>query len=284
MREPIESIVGGERNEIIEHMHWDRYLNEVAMNPSTIKHGRKSMLHLLNAWSTESKETPALVWGRAVHTLCLEGDTFADRYAIWRHGRRSGSEWNDFKAEAIDDGKEILTQDEFASACAAGERCAAQSKVKQELGPSGAAEVTVMTVENGLQCKGRIDWVNLHSEGIVDLKTTRNIDSRKFGNDFFKFGYDISLGLYQRWLQSLRNHDEPVSVICIENVPPYDCTVVPIPDEVLRAGADKGLRILEQLAEAIEKNEWPGVDGGADTYELFVPYHEMEETENYDDE
>jgi hypothetical protein len=276
---PIEAILKTQVNEISDE-NWGDYRALVAMNPSTIAHGETSMLHLLNAWQTPGKDTDALSWGRAVHTLCLEPHEFKKRYDYWV-GRRGGNEWKEFAAEAADNGIEVLKQDAYESAIEAGKRCAEQPKVVQAVG-TGQAEVTVLATEFGMQCKGRLDWVR-SDQGIVDLKTTRNISSRAFGRDFYKFHYDLKLGLYQRWLSRLRGQAEPVTVVCIENVKPYDVTVVPIPDAVLERGADKGLAILDELRQCIETNDFPGVDGGADTYELFVPPWEMDEADDYDD-
>ena len=50
MNHPIESILGGQRNEIVPNLDWRDYRDAPGLNPSTIVHGLKSLKHLKHGW------------------------------------------------------------------------------------------------------------------------------------------------------------------------------------------------------------------------------------------
>ena len=281
MDHPISSILNGTRTELTD-MPWNEYLDFPALNGSVIVPGRKSMLHLKNAWDHNGEDTDAMQYGRLVHCLLFEPSEVEVRYRAWE-GRRAGNDYKLAVANAEAEGTEIVRATGQYSLDAALE--AAQGFLRdnrvQQLIREGVAEQTVLSVENGLQCKGRLDWISTSEHVLTDLKTTAEIEDNLFGRTFFRFGYDIKLGLYQRWLTAATNDQWPVEVIVLESKRPYDVAVVPIPPAVLDRGVEKALRIIERLAVCIERDEWPGVARGQ-PMSLIVPFREIEEeTEEY---
>lgn len=268
----IHDILNTSLNEIREGLPWEEYRSLTAMNPSTLVAGQKSMRHLRYAWDHPREDTDALIWGRAVHCLLFEPEEFVSRYTEWNGGRRGGAVYENFLEDAADRGVEVLTAGQVVSAAAAAKSVVSDPKVIPLI-KSGKAEVSLLTVEQEMQCKGRIDWIR--SDGvIVDLKSTKNIHSRAFGRDFFAYHYDVKLGLYRRWAQRLLGRSCPVVVICVENTAPYDVTVLPIPDAVLDAGEAKGVAILTKLRVSLDTDHWPGIADDEEYY-LEVPHREM---------
>jgi hypothetical protein len=267
----LESAIEGIRYDV----DWDQYRQFLGANPSVIVHGLRSMKHLRYAWSRPSNDTPSLIWGRAVHCLLFEPAEFVERYVKCTIRRDARTEaYKDFLAENA--GKEILTVAEYDSACFAAQSFVGNEEV-QDFIHRGKPEVTLLTVEDGVQCKGRVDWLASFREALVDLKTTKNIEARRASSDFYRYHYDVKLGLYQRWLQKLTGRNWPVEVIWLENTPPYDVAVMPIDNAVLDRGAAKGLGILRKLKECIADEHWPGV--ADDEYLLHTPNYEMEDVE-----
>lgn len=276
MNHPISSIVGGDRRELISTC-WDEYLDLAALNPSTIVHGRKSLLHLKYAWDKGFEDTEAKQWGRLVHCLLFEPSQVEARYWSWE-GRRQGNAYKDFYAKAQLEGAEVVRaegQYSLKTAIEAAQSFLGDARV-QALIAAGRSEMVVLAPECGLQCKGRLDWISGAEHVLTDLKTAAEIEEKLFGKSFFNFGYDIKLGLYKRWLDLVTGDHWPVEVIVLESKPPYDVGVMPVPDAVLDAGVDKGLGIIKKVARAIETDEWPGVSGGSHLT-LHVPYWEMQE-------
>jgi len=264
-------------SDVIPGLSWDDYTAIDALNPSLIKRGLKSMKQF--KWGRENPQPTkdAFVFGHAVHTVVFEPHELDHRFLVF-DGRRDKrtSAYQDALAQAEETGSEIIKTADLEAAVAIGLAVTTHPKVKPIIA-SGQAEVTVTAEEYGRPCKGRLDWV-CSQPGFADLKTARNIQSFAFGKAFFEYGYDVSLGLYQRWLARIRGQDEPCWVLCVEKEPPYDAAVVLVPQEVLDRGRDKGLRIIERVNECEKTGVWPGVDEG-DWYPLHVPYYEMGDDE-----
>lgn len=265
------------------NVSWDDYKAIQAINPSTVVHGAKSMRHLLNAWNNPSPSKACLAWGRAIHCLLFEPDQFESRYAecdVIRNPRHNA--YKDWLAD--NEGKEALTAKDMTTTLKAA-KCFLADPDVQELIAAGMAEVTLLTVEDGVQCKGRVDFLQTALEVITDLKSTRNIESRACSRDFYRYQYDVKLGLYQRWVQMLTGRPWPVKVIWIENVEPYDVAVMPIDSAVLDRGARKGLEVIRNVKRCIEAGEWPGV--GGEEFLLHTPNwamdDELEGAEEYEE-
>ena len=276
MTKPLSAILNGTRTELCS-MSWPDYCQFPALNGSVIVHGRKSMLHLKHAWESGSKDTDAMQYGRLVHCLLFEPREVGKRYRPWE-GRRAGNGYELACAEAEADGAEVCKatgQYSLEAAVLAAQSFLRNARV-QKLISAGQAEQTVLAVENGLQCKGRLDWISTSEHVLTDLKNAAFIQSWAFGKSFFSFGYDLKLGLYKRWLERATGERWPVEVIVLEAVPPHDVAVVAVPDAVLDAGVEKALEIIKRVRGAIEADKWPGV-AGDDFMPLDVPFYAMEE-------
>jgi hypothetical protein len=267
------------RNEIVPGMTWDEYRGLTALNPSSICRCDKSELHVRYALLDGDKDTPSLQKGRALHCALLESQRFTEAYEA-ADTRRTKK----VVEAAAERGVELLLPQDFDVIVETALR-ASQNADLQRFIRKGQAEVSVFTGEHGCQCKGRIDWVSADPLAILDVKTAREIDERNFSRAFYRYHYDVKLGLYQRWLQRLMDVPNiPVYLLIVENQGPWDCAVVPrsagepapIPDAVLMRGADKGLRWIERIKACLESDEWPG-QGDVDDWVLQTPVWEMDE-------
>lgn len=253
---------------------FEDYLAIDALNPSLIKVGAKSMKHLRYAMDHPQPSTDAMVLGSMCHTAVFEWQELANRFVVFegRRDKRTAA-YQEILEEAESTGKEIVKPVDLEMAAAMGVAVASDPVVKPLI-KSGQAEVSLTTEEDGVPCKGRLDWVCSQS-GFCDLKTARDIQAFAFGEAFFRYGYDVQLGLYQRWLSRLRGQSEPCYVLCVEKEPPFDVAVIPVSQSVLDQGVDKALRVIAQYKQCKEADVWPGVAGGEE-YFLRVPYWAME--------
>lgn len=253
------------------YMSFEEYCEIPAVNCSKLVAMKKSPLHFRHCWSAVSEDSPAKQWGRAVHCLLFEHKDFENRYTVF-DGRRAGGKWDEFSEE--NSAKEILSRSQWDNAMLAAGRFLEEPLV-QELIASGRPEVSLL-VPDLLACKARLDWIA--SDGtMVDLKTTRNITPRNFGRDFFALSYDIKLGMYRRWLRFF-SEVRSVELIVMENEPPFDLAVVPVPDSVLDQGERRGIELIEKLKDHVERDHWPGVFNGERGF-LDVPVDQMEDVE-----
>lgn len=279
-RQPISSCLLGDApgvQALMEGVPWEQYLTgTIGINPSTIVHGRKSMLDLKHAWDCPRPDTDAFLWGRAIHALLFEPKSFEDRFRPFE-GQRRGSNWEEFAAQCFDDGAEPIPSKMFHAVLIAS-LSFVHDPIVQSLISAGQREVVLMSVEGGLQCRGRVDWISTSEHSLVDLKSAKDIEARSFAQDFYRYGYDVKLGLYRRWLERLTGQRWPVEVVAIEKTPPYDVAVVPIAEAVLDRGAEKGLAILRKVEHCIRTDCWPGVAEGK-RYRLDTPVWEMDDEE-----
>lgn len=271
---------GQGHNEVVEGMEREDYDHVVGMNPSTLVAGTDSMRHLFHLWNNPRPDKPAYVWGRAAHTLYFEPAYFGTRYTIW-HERRQGNAWKSFAGEAAAKGMEVLKPDEYQGVLDASQSFLANEEV-MALVKSGKPEVTLLCVEEDLQCRGRVDWIG-SDEIMVDLKTTRNINRRAVSRDFYKYHYDIKLACYRRWFRLLTRRQLRVVVVWLENKPPYACRTMEIPEAVMDRGEVKALELLDAVRECLATGIWPDSDPEGDFY-LETPSWEMEDLIGVEDE
>jgi len=271
---------------------WEEYKAiPPSLNPSTIVLCTKSPLHAWHAWQDAREETPSLQKGRALHSALLEPRIFAKRYKAAEQRRTAK-----YVEAAREQGVELLLPQDFESIVESARRASLCTQLQQFI-RRGNAEVSILTGEHGCQCKGRLDWISADPLAILDVKTSRDISPRAFSRDFYKYHYDIKLGLYQRWLQRrLEVESIPVYMLLVENQGPWDCCVAPmldgeptaIPEAVLMRGAAKGLKYIEQLRECIERDEFPGLASQPDwvletpSWEMTDEDDELEGVEVYD--
>lgn len=268
----IREILDGDRVDLVTGLSFEEYCKIPAMNPSTLVHGRKSMLALKHAWDNPRPDTPALALGRAVHTMCFEPRTFGTLYTCWDGDRRTKA-YKDFAADAYLRGLEVLKMEDWDACQKMGLAFVNDPRVRPFIA-QGKPEVTVYGIDEGVQCRGRIDWVSTAENAIVDLKTTRSLSRRH--HDFFSYHYDIKLALYQRWLGATRGLLPYVYVVWIEKAEPYDIAVDIVPPPILELGLAHALRILKQLPRCIETDTWPGETNGEITA-IEAPHWVMED-------
>ena len=57
---------------------------------------------------------------------------------------------------------------------------------------------------------------------------------------------------------------------------------VPVPDIVLDNAFERVEAVVKQYKSCLASGRWPGVDGGSDYYELYLPQWTLEDAEDLD--
>lgn len=242
---------------IFERMSFEDYQAIPALNYSALKHMMRSPLHY--RWHADNPMTPTeeMRLGNAIHRAILEPDTVGDIACY--DGIRRGDKWDQFCRDNYD--RLIITKkqgDVLVSMTAA----TRTSKVAMRyLGAKGPSEVSLVWRDKaaGKDCKGRIDklaWVDGRPY-IVDLKSCRDCRPFRFGNEAYRLGYHIQLAMYRGGYFYLTGELPDVVEIAVESKPPHETVVYHIPEEVLQQGHDDYARLVRQLMECEEANEWP---------------------------
>ena len=236
---------------------FDAYTKIEAVNWSTLKEMRRSPLHYKHRLTTPREDTPSLALGRATHTAVFEPDRFALEYAVFKGERRAGKEWEAFKESHK--GETILKLDEYMR-CLAIRDAVRANPVAADYLAEGIAEQTIRwnDKETGIACKGRYDWYSRKKTTLVDLKTTKDIDQRRFAQTAARFGYHSQLAFYADGLSYHAGRDVDVVIIAVEYDAPYDVAVFHLDLDVLWAGREEYQELLRRVAGCRQLGRWPG--------------------------
>jgi exodeoxyribonuclease VIII len=236
----------------------EAYFDAPGVNWSTLKHLRDSPQAYQYALHNPPADRAAFAIGRAVHTLVFEPELFGQEYAIWTEGDRRGKAWAEFKAEH--EGLTILKAAE-ADECAAMATAVRQNPLVQPYLDGGVCEQPVFwtDAETGIACKAKPDWVMPDTRVLLDLKTARGIEARRFGNEAARMGYHLQLAHYANGIEAAYGwKPQRQLIVAVEKAAPYDVAVFEVgPDDAWLAASDVR-ELLHQLKECTDAGRWPG--------------------------
>jgi hypothetical protein len=124
-----------------------------------------------------------------------------------------------------------------------------------------------------IQLKVRIDLVP-DSDALLDLKTARTVNERKFALQAYDLGYAIQGALYRDVANFNCLTRKRFGFVAQEKTKPYLSCIHWI-DFWLGYGRQRYTTILSHLADAIARDEWPGPRSG----QLTPPGFALEEIE-----
>ena len=162
-------------------------------------------------------DSDAYKLGRAVHTAILEQDKFGSEYVVGgpinkSTGKVYGYTTKAYKAWEQQNNVCGISDEDFETIKTMRESCYSHN-IANKLLSDGWAEGVLRNEYCGIQCQIRIDWMN-PNEGIVDLKTTENIET--FERDLKKYFYHLQLGFYQAVYRTIFGNYPEVYIIAVE--------------------------------------------------------------------
>lgn len=217
---------------------------------SRLKAMAQSPAHYFQAVTAEREDTPAMRFGRAVHTYVLGGP----KPAVWE-GTRRGKAWDTFEAEHL--GQEILTSDEHERALEVAAAVLANPLVEQLLDGS-EFEQTVSWKIAGRACQGRTDIFNRSRRFVADLKTSMTASPTLFVRHALRMGYHAQLAWYGDGL-AWAGLFEPIAhyVIAVETKPPFAPTVYEIDPKTVEIGRKLWRLWFERVLVCERSGYWP---------------------------
>lgn len=233
-------------------MHED-YAAIDAINWSSLKMLKESPLMYHWRKTHPAPSSPAMTLGSAVHCAVLEPNKFVEQYAVYDGPVRRGKAWDKFVEEHAD--SEILTKDEYDTAARIGD--AVLSSEARELLRGGSAEIVQTWIDEatGVPCKGRLDYVAPGT--IVDLKTARDIDPRRFPRAAARLLYHGQLAFYHDGAIPVGGPLD-VYIIAVQNHEPWDVAIYQLTWETLEYGRALYRRLLHTLLACQASDFWPG--------------------------
>jgi hypothetical protein len=239
-------------------MSYAAYDSIDAVRWSTLKSMADSPLAYRHRLETPRADSAAMLFGRACHAAVLEPLALADSVTVF-DGARRGGVWTEF-AEA-NAGRDILTRPEWERVLAVQEAVTGHPVAAALLAGAGENELTVQWTDpdTSIACKARLDrLVTKPKPLIVDLKTTRSLDPRRWAGTVADLRYVSQLGLYRDGVGIARGLDCGAVIIAVESEAPHDVGVFRVTSADLWSGSDEAHALLERLAECEASGEWPG--------------------------
>lgn len=241
-------------------MNEEEYRSHLAINWSLLKSLRVSPKQFQHDFYSRNKKTStAMVIGTAIHTLVLEGEReFNERFAVYDGKRDKRTKAYQGFLETSG-GRSVLSLSEYERICGAAEAVRAHPAFRKHIEPTEVIEQAVFWVddETGIECKGRCDVATTR---LVELKTTGDIDVRRFAANAARLGYHGQVAFYE---DGLRTTGYPVSeapiMIVVQQDPPFDVITYMVPNEVVDMGRRLYRNLLFQLRECRESGRWPGI-------------------------
>ncbi len=256
---------GQHENQIVLNMPADEYHRDLAVSRSQLVDISKSPRHFW--WNhlsglAEKKETKALRFGSAFHTLVLEPDQFNQRCYVWSGQSRATKEGKAEYADALEksQGKTLLKQDEFDQAQAMAKALLSEPAASKVLAAHGKIEASLFwrDPDHGVNVKARPDYYR--DDGIVlDLKTTEDAGKEEFERSIVKYFYDVQAymqieGIYQ----VTGKRPDNFVFVCQEKSPPYCTAFYVAGNDLIESGRHRYNRLMRKYAECSKTGQWPG--------------------------
>lgn len=229
-----------------------------AVNWSSLKHLATSAL--LYRWRIDHPEPrkPAFVLGGAIHTLALEPDKFAERYALF-DGTRRGKIWEAWQEDHP--GRESLKPPEMARVEGAAAALISH-RISVELFTGGRREEahTWTDESTGMECKGRLDYIRPNE--VIDLKSSeRGVGQRMADLASANYLYHGQLAFYQDGAiasGAIPRDAPPPWIVFVQSKGPYDVGCYRFSYEDIATGRALYRHLLGKLQECIAADYWPG--------------------------
>lgn len=238
-------------------------LKELARTP---KHYR--------AWlaSNDQHETPALLFGRALHALVLEPDLFAREWARQpefgdlrtKAGKERRDDWL-----SMHRGVTPVSAEDWERLQAMRDAVMAHP-IAGKLFTGGVAESTAIWTdpEHGLLCKARMDYYVVSRGLVIDLKSTEDASEGEFVRSVVKYRYHVQHAHYASAFQTLGQELRAFLFAAVEKTPPYAVNVHCIDADAEARGMELRDRDMAKLNHCLQTDSWPAYEPTIHTLSL----------------
>lgn len=248
---------------IYHDIRFEDYVKIEAVNNSVLKilsDNRKCPAHAKEYMDNGRKDTPALMFGRAMDAYILEPGRFLELYAVMPKCDRRTKDGKLMYAEfesALTPGQELINQEDYEKIQTI---CNAVSgSVAMELIQGGRSQVVAIWIdpETKLKCKARYDYYREDIPMITDLKSTQDASPDGFAYDVFKYGYYQQAGFYTSGHEILTGDDTCFAIFAIEKEPPFVHSSFELGPKTIQAGKNAARLALKKYKQCIDSGQWP---------------------------
>jgi hypothetical protein len=263
-------------NELIKNLSFADYARRDGLSASLLKHGIKSMLHLKCARELRTAQTSAMRQGTASHLALLEPDKLDDMIII-NDDSRNSNKFKELKAMCDKDGITVLKTAEYETALAMAEQAHANSDIARLI--NGTDHEVSLFWQHDLYGLGKCRPDGYSDNfGIVEYKTTANIDPEAFKRQAWNIGYHIGIGWYCHGVEVVTGVKPAYTFIVQESKPPFDCYTMPVSMPTIDKCIDMALDLARRYKASKVTDTWLGVTNGESVEFGFPPRIESEDT------
>lgn len=229
------------------------YHDNPALSCTGLKTFLKSPAHY-KAAQEERKDTPAFRFGRMVHSLILEPNTFGDNYEVFdlkRTTKEGKAEW----ARIQDAGIEPIKREELVTC-----HDMLAAVLRAQALPPGEVERTFRDEIDGVPVQCRPDLIDADGR-LYDLKTCQDISA--VDRVMYTYGYHIQDAFYRMVIEHIAGRDPgPITFVFVEKNKPHDVAVRQCDPDIYESTCQMIRETLPVYKQCVELDTWPGVEGG----------------------
>ena len=220
---------------VFKNLPFEKYQQLPGLNQSTLKHLFSNDCKQQKSY----KNLHALKFGSAGHCLLLEPEKFEDIYIRApkklnqrkKHGKKSWLEFCELNSKKI-----VLSNNDWIRLQNIKEVFQIHPKI-QKLLSNGNSEVSLFwnDSEYGFNCKARLDWFDIDSGKIVDLKFTNNT-TKAMSFKTTQNIYSLQAAWYTRGVFQLTKKTSDFFFVFIEKFSPHFIQILKLKSEELEKG------------------------------------------------
>jgi hypothetical protein len=254
-----------------DYQEWD------AINNSALKiltDPTKCPAHCKHYLLEGRKDTPALIFGRAVDTYILEPLRFFEIYSVMPDADGRTKAGKAIKAEyeaKLKPGQEIIRESDYAKIQEIYSFVSESRAIR--LIRDGKSQVCLVWEDKttGLLCKARLDYLNVDIPMITDLKSAADCSPFGFGWAIYRFMYYQQLGFYAMGYKVLTGDEPNMAIFAIEKEKPYVHASYELGDKTIETGKKAARKALTIYKECIESGQWPMHSDEIEILEMPLP-------------
>lgn len=256
------------------------YRNDPAISRSELFEIRKSPLHFKYMQDSQKEDTPSLLFGRALHKMILEPDSFDKEFAVApvcdRRTKAGREQYNAFLVENID--KDVICQDDYYIMLAMADVVNRHDLASKLLAGKHEQSFFWTDPDTGERCKVRPDCMTEYDGQLylVDYKTTDSCAGSDFERSVRKYGYDFQAGMYTEGVFANTFERYGFKFIAQEKKPPYAVRVYDCSEEFIQQGYDKFREYIGIYHQCKTSGIWYGYEGPDNTETELLAYGEGE--------
>lgn len=231
-----------------------------AVNWSTLKAMADSPAHYQAALNEDRNDTPALRIGRILDLLIFTPGEFAARCAVSPYDKFSTNAAKAWRDEQQAAGLDIVKPDDLAEAQALADAVRKHRHARHYL-DAGQFQTPMVWTDpaTGIVCKGLADLLSPAGSFLIDGKSARTIDKRRYAAQAGSLRYHCQLAHYRAGCRIALGFDPQfIGHIVYEKGAPYDVGVFQFDSSVIDSGEVIVREMLERVAECRAANDWPG--------------------------